>query len=168
MNKLFPCLLLVVMAVALISCEEQADGPPIIGKKDLQLTSDIMTPEVLWSFGRVSDIQVSPDNKMVLFGISYYDKEQNKGNRDLYTIPVEGGEMKMLTHSRANEFNAIWRPDGKKIGYITSESGSLQIWEMKPDGSGKKQISDFEGGITGFKYSPRPSSPSFSRGLCTV
>ena len=100
MNKLFPCLLLVVMAVALISCEEQADGPPIIGKKDLQLTSDIMTPEVLWSFGRVSDIQVSPDNKMVLFGISYYDKEQNKGNRDLYTIPVEGGEMKMSVKPR--------------------------------------------------------------------
>ena len=47
-----------------------------------------------------------------------------------------------------------WRPDGKKIGYISSASGSPQIWEMNPDGSGKKKISEIEGGVTGFKYSP--------------
>ncbi len=143
-------------------CEPKTEEPPIIGKKDQQLTSDIMTPEVLWSFGRVSDVQVSPDNKTLLFGVTYYDIEQNKSNRELYTLPVEGGEMKKLTTTRASEFNAIWKPDGSKIGYISSESGSLQIWEMNPDGSGKKQISDFEGGITGFKYSPDMTRIAFT------
>ena len=154
MKKIFVYSLLISLSAIISSCEQKPAEPPIIGKKELKLTSDVMTPEVLWSFGRVSDIQVSPDNKLVLFGITYYDIKQNKGNRELYTIPVEGGEMTRLTNTRVNEFNAIWRPDGKKIGYISSKSGSLQIWEMNPDGSGKKQLSDFEGGITGFNYSP--------------
>ncbi len=154
MKKIFVYSLLISLSAIISSCEQKPAEPPIIGKKELKLTSDVMTPEVLWSFGRVSDIQVSPDNKLVLFGITYYDIEQNKGNRELYTIPVEGGEMTRLTNTRVNEFNAIWRPDGKKIGYISSKSGSLQIWEMNPDGSGKKQLSDFKGGITGFNYSP--------------
>ncbi len=51
----------------------------IIGKPDLKLESDVMTPEVLWSFGRVGEVQVSPDEKTLLFGISYYDIQENKG-----------------------------------------------------------------------------------------
>jgi len=38
-----------------------------------------MTPEALWAFGRVSDPQVSPDGETVLYGVSYYSIEQNKG-----------------------------------------------------------------------------------------
>jgi len=48
----------------------------------------------------------------------------------------------------------MWRPDGKKIAYISTESGSAQIWEMNPDGSNKKQITEIEDGVNGFAYSP--------------
>ena len=86
----------------------------VIGKPDLKLSSDIMTPEVLWSFGRVSDIQLSPDKKNLLFGISYYSIEANKGNRDLYSIELESKDMTRLTETSYGEYNAVWRPDGKK------------------------------------------------------
>lgn len=130
------------------------DSAPIIGKKDLLLKSDLMTPEVLWAFGRLSDPQVSPDGKTVLYGVSYYSIEQNKSNRDLYAVDVNGENFKQLTKSSKSEYNAVWRPDGKKIGFMTSESGSYQLWEMNPDGSDRTQISDIEEGITGFKYAP--------------
>jgi len=151
-----------VIAILFTACEPKTEDPSLIGPTDITLQSDVMTPEILWSFGRVSDVQVSPDNTTLLFGVSYYSKEQDKGNRELYTIPIAGGEMQRLTYTPQNEFNAIWRPDGKKIGYISSESGSLQIWEMNPDGSAKKKISDFEDGITGFKYSPDISKIVFT------
>jgi len=153
-NSLFTIFVLLILTSACMETTNNDQEEPIIGKKELQLESNIMTPEILWSFGRVSDVKLSPDQSMLLFGISYYDKEQNKGNRELYTLPVEGGEMKQLTKSSQNEFNGIWRPDGNKIGFISSESGSLQIWEMDPDGGNKKQLSDIEGGTTGFSYSP--------------
>ena len=155
------CLPAIAAIFMLAACEPQPEEA-VIGKPDLELKSSVMTPEVLWSFGRVSDIEVSPDNQTILFAITYYDIEENRGNRELYTIPSEGGEMTRLTHSNANEYNALWKPDGSKIGYISSENGSHQIWEMDPDGSSKKQISDIEGGITGFKYSPDMTRIAYS------
>ncbi|MEA1875850.1 MAG: hypothetical protein U9N86_03210, partial [Bacteroidota bacterium] len=83
-----------------------------------KLTSDIMTPEVLWSFGRLGGVDLSPDQTQLLFGISYYSKENNRSYRDLYMMPVEGGERTVLTNTPGNEYNAVWRPDGKKIGFL--------------------------------------------------
>jgi len=125
--------------------------------KTPQLSSDIMTPEVLWSFGRLGGAQVSPDGKTVLYGVTYYNIEENKSYRDIYTIAVSGGNATNITNSGAKEFNAVWRPDGKKIGYLSGASGSVQLWEMNTDGSSKKQISKIDGGISAFQYSPDQS-----------
>jgi len=152
-------ILAILMAMIIISCNnqtttEKGDDSPLIGKKELKLKSDLMTPEVLWSFGRVSGQEISPDGKYILYGVSYYSIEQNKGNRELYTIGTDGNNYRQITQSPKSEFNAVWRPDGKKIGFLSSESGSVQLWEMNPDGSQRTHISKIEGGITGFKYSP--------------
>src|SRR5690606_22522629 len=61
------------------------------------------------------------------------------------------------SNSAENEFNIVWRPDGKKIGYLSSASGSVQMWEMNPDGKKATQITNIEGGISGFGYSPDQS-----------
>ncbi len=126
----------------------------LIEKPNLKLNSDIMTPEVLWSFGRLSDVQVSPDKTKLLYGVTYYSKEQNKGNRELYTINIDGTNKKQLTQTAGGEYNAVWSKDGKKIYYLSAQNGSMQIWQMNADGSGKKQISNINGDVTGFGFSP--------------
>ncbi|MBI9055264.1 MAG: S9 family peptidase [Bacteroidales bacterium] len=123
----------------------------------IQLTSDIMTPEVLWSFGRVSGVEISPDNSSFLFGVSFYNVEKNGGNREIFIMSTEGGEAKNITNTESGEYSAIWRPDGEKIGFLSPESGDLQLWEMNADGSDRNQISNIEGGVNGFKYSPDQS-----------
>lgn len=148
---------IVMLIFGISSCTQESSDlstEDLIGKPDIELTGDRMTPEVLWAMGRVSDPQVSPDMTTILYGVTYYSIDENRGNRELYTINVEGTDLKRLTVTPENEFNAIWRPDGEKIGYLSSASGSVQLWEMNPDGSGKNQISDIDGGITGFKYAP--------------
>jgi dipeptidyl aminopeptidase/acylaminoacyl peptidase len=119
-----------------------------------KLASDQLTPEILWSFGRIGVPRVSPDNKTILFGVTYFNIPENKSYRDLYVIPVAGGTAKRLTNTPGKEIEEAWRPDGKKIGYIQSKSGESQLWEMNPDGSSNQQISKIEGGITAFKYAP--------------
>jgi len=141
----------------LVACEvdiqKEADAP-LIGKNELTLSSDIMTPEVLWSFGRLGDVQVSPDGGKILYGVSYYSIEQNRSNRELYAMNSDGSEKKLLTRTPQNEFNAIWHPDGERIVYLSSASGEVQAWSMNADGTGNTQISDIEGGITGLVFSP--------------
>jgi dipeptidyl aminopeptidase/acylaminoacyl peptidase len=116
--------------------------------------NDRLTPENLWKLGRVSLDAVSPDGQLVVYGVTRYDLRANRGDRDLYLIPAEGGQVKKITAFEGSEFNARWRPDGQKIGFLTSESGSNQLWEMNPDGTDKKQVSFIEGGINGFEYAP--------------
>jgi len=120
----------------------------------LTQAQDKFTPEIMWKLGRISEMQLSPDGKTLLYNIKYYDVPSNKGNGDLYLLPVAGGIPKKLTETPNSEFNAIWRPDGQKIGYLSSVSGSVQIWEMNPDGTDAKQISNIAEGINGFSYSP--------------
>ena len=119
------------------------------------------TPELMWKLGRISEMQLSPDGKSILFNLKYYDVATNKGNADLYTMPVAGGQPKRLTETTGSEFNGIWRPDGLKIAYISAESGSTQMWEMNTDGTDKKQITTIEGGINGFAYSPKTNNILF-------
>ena len=152
MNKFSLLVILIIFAVQLETNAQQ--DLQIIDKPNINMDGNLMTPEALWSFGRLSDPQVSPDGKTVIYGVSYYSIDQNKGNRDLYSIGLNAESSRRLTKTEKSEFNAIWRPDGKKIGFLTSESGSVQLWEMNPDGSGRERVSDIEGGITGFKYSP--------------
>ncbi|WP_319589837.1 S9 family peptidase [uncultured Draconibacterium sp.] len=148
--------LFIFIAMTIVSCTQNESGQ--VAKNYVpetpKLSSDVMTPEVLWSFGRLGGATVSPDGSTVLYTVTYYNIEENKSYRDIYTIPVAGGEAKNLTNTASNEYNVVWRPDGKKIGYLSSASGSVQLWEMNPDGSDMKQVSEIDGGIFGFQYAP--------------
>jgi dipeptidyl aminopeptidase/acylaminoacyl peptidase len=166
MKKLFTIVLIV--SISFYSCcpkekKETAKETPIIEKKEMKLTSDLMTPEVLWSFGRLSEPAVSPDKSTILYGVTYYDIAQNKGNRELYTMAIDGKDLIRLTTTKFSEYGAIWKPDGKRIGFMSAESGSMQMWEMNPDGSDRKQISQVEGGIGGFIYSPDGKSVIYTK-----
>ncbi len=144
-----------------ISLFYSAFSQEIIDKPDIQPESDLMTPEILWSFGRLGDVQVSPDGKELLYGITYYSKEQDKGNRDLYKMDLATKKVSRLTRTAGSEYNARWRPDGKKIGFLSASSGSMQLWEMNPQGHNLQQITDIEGGINGFEYAPDGSKILF-------
>jgi len=150
-------MLLAILISVIYSCkpkDKKAEEASLIEKPNIELKSDLMTPEVLWSFGRLSEPELSPDRQTILYGVTYYDLAQNKGNRELYTIGTDGQNFKRLTTTKFSEYQAMWTPDGKKIVFMSAETGSMQIWEMDPDGNNRKQVTDIENGINGFKYAP--------------
>jgi len=148
-NRLVPALLILI---TFMGCNQ--NSTPAYRPETPRLASDRMTPEVLWSFGRIGGVSLSPDQQNILFGISYYNIKENRSYRDLYLLPADSGNFRELTHTGVREFNETWRPDGEKIGYLSSRSGTSQIWEIHPDGTGNRKISDIDGGINGFIYAP--------------
>lgn len=155
--KKISLILLASLAFSLFSCDstkEQQGHLSVIGPKEITLTSDRMTPEVLWSLGRIGEVVVSPDGTQVLFTLTYYSIEENKGNAELWLMNADGSDLKRLTHTPIGEYNPRWSPDGKSIGFLSAESGSMQLWLMNNHGTGRKQLSDVEGGISGFAFSP--------------
>ena len=109
--------LLAILLAGINSCkptEKKAEESVLIEKPAIELKSDLMTPEVLWSFGRLSEPELSPDQKTILYGVTYYDIAQNKGNRELYTIGADGQNFKRVTTTKFSEYQAMCRPMGKK------------------------------------------------------
>ena len=131
-----------------------------IGKPGIQANDGVMTPEILLSFGKVSDPQVSPDGKTILYGVSYTSVKDNRSCNNLYLINTDGSGRQQLTRSGKSFSNARWSLDGKQLIYI--QDG--QIWSAPVKGKeGRKrlgkavQLSDIPDGISEFKLSPDQS-----------
>lgn len=151
-------LLLILASAIMFSCKNEkqsgGDNPPLITKNTVKAQGDLMTPEILWSFGRISEPALSPDKKQILYGVTYYSIEQNKGNRELFVMDSDGKNGKQITSTPFSENQAEWSSDGKKIRFLCASSGSMQLWEMNSDGSVRVQLSDVPDGITGYRFSP--------------
>ena len=142
-----------ILATALSICCSSVnaqENASFIGKSNITLQSDLMTPEALWAMGRIGTAQVSPDGKHIIYQVGYYSVKQNKGHQVIYIMDSDGKNNKMLTTSAKSETDAVWIKDGQKIAFLCDG----QIWEMNPDGSGRKQLTNDKTGIDGFKFSP--------------
>ena len=113
------------------------------------------TPELLNSLGRVSDAQVSPDGKKVLYGVSTPNIENNNSNRELWVMDINGKNAVQITNSEKSETNAVWFEGGKKIAFAyPNEKGVNQMWVMNADGTDRRCVSNMEKDIEGFVLSP--------------
>lgn len=134
---------------------------PVIGKQEIRIKNKKLTPEALWAMGRIGSSSVSPDGKQIAYTVSYYSVKENKSHTVIYVMNADGTNNLLLTHTADNEVEPTWIKGGSKIAFLTAASGSMQIWEMNPDGSERKQLSSYEGGIEGFKFSPDESKVLF-------
>jgi len=144
------------MALGIMSAATgiNAANNDIIGKQNPKIENGLMTPEVLWSFGRIGGVQVSPDGTRVLYSVSYYSIPENKGNSEIFVMNTDGSNKEQITHTPGREAGAKWMKDGQHIAFLSSESGSMQLWIMKADGSDRKQISNQVSDINDFSFSP--------------
>jgi Tol biopolymer transport system component len=80
----------------------------------------------------------SPDNTEVV----YVAKRDGKSVYNIYKKSVQGGKETALTNIEAGQHvdGCEFSPDGKYIYYNGNHTGKMQIWRMKPDGSGRQQL----------------------------
>ena len=87
--------------------------------------------------------------------LKYFDVKANKGNSEIYSMNIDGSDLKQLTETSGSEWNPLWSPDGKKVGFCYADTDGVQIYEMNLEGKNRKKISNVkEGDIEGFSYSP--------------
>ncbi len=122
----------------------------MIGKNDIKLASDRMTPEALWAMGRIGGAQASPDGKQVVYQVGYYSVKENKSHQILYVMDADGKNKRQLTTSAKSETDATWIENGQKIAYLFGG----QVWKMDADGGNKQQLTHSKADIEGFKFSP--------------
>lgn len=141
---------IIATAILLGCCPIKAQTMKPIGKSDVTLSSRMMTPEVLWSMGRIASAQASPDGKHIVYQVGYYSVKQNKGHQVICVMEANGKNMRQLTLTSKNETDPVWTKDGGSIAFLSDG----QIWTMDINGENRKRLTNSKVDIEGFKFSP--------------
>jgi dipeptidyl aminopeptidase/acylaminoacyl peptidase len=89
---------------------------------------------------RISDPRVSPDGRFVVFTLRATDLEANRGRTDLHLAATDGSWVRRLTTHPAGDSSGRWSADGEAIYFLSSRSGSQQVWRIRPDGGEAEQV----------------------------
>jgi Tol biopolymer transport system component len=102
--------------------KDEKKGLPLKSDRKIEFTTD----EGTWL-----SLDVSPDGKTIVFELL----------GDLYTLPIEGGQAKLISGGMAFDSQPKFSPDGKWIAFLSDREGSDNVWIIHPDGAGAKQVS---------------------------
>lgn len=141
---------IVLAAAALLAGSMPSDAQTMIGKSNIQLQSDCMTPEALWAMGRIGGCAASPDGKKIAYQVGYYSVKENKGHQMLYVMDADGKNQRQLTQTAKSETDVAWIDGGKRLAFLCDG----QLFTENPDGTDRKQVSNSKSDIEGFRFSP--------------
>ena len=91
-------------------------------------SSDKFEPLDVFEIEWASDPQISPDGTKIVYVRNFMDIMKDRYRSNLWTINTDGTDHRALTTGTVNHVAPRWSPDGKRILYTSSESGSPQLW----------------------------------------
>ena len=142
-----------VVTALIFMTTKKEDSKVNIGKSDIQVVDGKLTPEVLWSMGRIGGVAVSPDASKIAYQVSYYSVEENASHTVIYVMDDEGGNVRLLTKTATSEHSPAWI-DNEHIAFLMVKKGVQQIFSMDANGKHRKQLSFMDKDVEGFLFSP--------------
>ena len=81
---------------------------------------------------------------------------------EIFTAPVEEGDIKQVTDGPARDRNVAYSPDGKWLSYISDKSGREELYVVPLDGSAQpQQLTDIDALKFGYNWSPDSKEIAF-------
>jgi tricorn protease len=100
-------------------------------------------PTLIEVKNRITDIDCSPEGNRALI----------TARGEVFTVPAEHGQTRNLTEdSGSRERGAVWSPDGKRIAYVSDNSGEYEIYVM--DLAGEKKTTMLTSNESGYRHTP--------------
>ncbi|MEN8008356.1 MAG: S9 family peptidase [Candidatus Krumholzibacteriota bacterium] len=139
-------ILLFCLVIVLTGTVFAADEEPAVEKHPFSVHD-------MLAMDRLGDPQVSPDGKWVAYQVSTPDVDANKSRTDIWVTSADGETTKRLTSNPAADYNPRWCMNGT-IYFLSTRSGSAQVWNIDPDGGEAVQATELKLSIGSMEIVP--------------
>jgi dipeptidyl aminopeptidase/acylaminoacyl peptidase len=101
-----------------------------------------------------SDPQVSPDGMMVAFTVSVPSLADNRTVSRVWLHTLTDGISRELTGGPGSDQSPRWARDGRTLAFLSTRSGTPQVWRIRTDGGEPRQMTSIATGVNQFVWSP--------------
>lgn len=116
---------------------------------------------------RVGDPVASPDGRHVAFTVRSTDYAANKGVNSLWVLDLDARKAQPHKLVEADAGGPHWSADGKTIYFLSSKSGSSQVWRVPAAGGAPSQVSRYPLDVDNFTLSPDGTHVALSMAVFT-
>ena len=115
---------------------------------------DRFQPIDVFQLEYVSDPQISPDGKQVVYVRNSVDIMSDRLRSTLWLVFFDDREQRPLTDHSGDQFSPRWSPDGKRLLYISSEGGRSQLFLRWMDTGQTARLTNLQTSPSGLSWSP--------------
>ena len=115
--------------------------------------SDVMEPLDVFELEFVSDPQISPDGKKIIYVRNFKDIMSDRNLSNLWVIDADGKNNRPITTGNQNDYSPRWSPDGSQIVYVSNKDGKSQIYRRWLDTSDESKLSNLQHGPGNISWS---------------
>src|SRR6267378_4184192 len=106
----------------------------------------------------VSDPQISPDRKAIVFVVSRPNLEQDRSDRELVLLDIATGAQHVLTYERKDVGSPRWSPTGDRLGFVAVDGAGKdakpQVFILPMTGGEAHKITAASTGVEQFAWRP--------------
>ncbi len=108
------------------------------------MNGDSSNQRAFFSRASIGAIAAAPDSSRVAFM-----SDSDDGNWDIYTVDLQGDNLRRLTDDAAQDGLPAWSPDGQSLAFVSDRSGQWALWVMGSDGRNQRPLAVLPGPIDG-------------------
>ncbi|MGD8855475.1 MAG: prolyl oligopeptidase family serine peptidase, partial [Chloroflexota bacterium] len=119
-------------------------------------TTRSVEAEDLYRLLVLSDSQISPDGRQVVFCVDRADRESEKKYTNLWIVQTDDGQARQLTQGDQNDRHPRWSPDGQTIAFLSNRADEKQsqIYLLPMTGGDARPLTALQGEFATFLWSP--------------
>jgi dipeptidyl aminopeptidase/acylaminoacyl peptidase len=101
-----------------------------------------------------ADPQVSPDGRTVAFAVTVPSLDDNRNVSRIWLHSLVDGTTRQLTSGAGSDHSPRWTADGRTLAFLSTRSGTAQVWRIRIDGGEPIRVTAVDGGVSQFFVSP--------------
>jgi len=105
---------------------------------------------------RLSDPRISPDGRFVAFNVRSTDWEGNRGVNALWVLERAAADAppRLIRDQEKSATSPRWSADGQWLYFLSSRSGSAQVWRTPASGAETRQVTSLPLDVAFYRLAP--------------